>query len=70
VEELELHCNSAVELWDAWRNNDAPAVLPALRRIPMVNPDPRPPGVAEITEEDLLRWLQGGGRQNMSSGMA
>ena len=70
VEELELHCNSAVELWDAWRNNDAPAVLPALRRIRLVNPDSRPPGVAEITEEELLRRLQGGGRQNMSSGMA
>ena len=70
VEELELRCNSAVKLWDAWRNDGAPAVLPALRSVRVVNIDPRPPGVAVITEEGLLRLLQGGGRQYMSSIMA
>ena len=70
VEELELRRNSAVKLWDAWRNDDAPAVLPALRSVRMVNTDPRLPGMAEITEEGLLRLLQGGGRQYVSFIMA
>lgn len=70
VEELELRCNSAVRLWDAWRNDDAPAVLPALRSIRVVDPDPRLPEVAEITTAGLLRRLQGGGRQHVSSSMA
>ena len=70
MEELELHWNSAVELWYAWRNNDAPAVLPALQRIRMVNPDRRPPEVDEITDEELLRRVQGSSRQIMGSGMA
>jgi len=70
VEELELRCNSAVRLRDAWRHHNAPAVMPALRSVRVVDPDPRPPGVAEITEVGLLRLLQGGGRQYVSSSTA
>jgi len=64
VEELELSTECAEALRDAWREDNAPAVLPALRRVRMVKVDNTAPSMSTITEEGLLRLLQGAGRRH------
>ena len=70
VEELELCTDSAEVLRDAWRKDNAPAVLPALRRVRMVKADNTAPCVSAITEEGLLRLLHGNGRRHKGANLA
>jgi len=60
VEELELNADAMRELMFAWDHNDAPAVLPALRSVRMVQAKSSVQGVtvAKMTEARLMRLLQ------------
>jgi len=58
VEELELRVDAVRELKFAWDVDDAPAVLPALRSVQMVQAKSSVQNVAEMTEEGLIRLLQ------------
>lgn len=70
VEELEL-CTDGVEvLRDAWKEDNAPAVLPALRKVRMVKVDNTAPSVSTTTEEGLLRLLQGDGMRHTNLNLA
>jgi hypothetical protein len=60
------HANGLEVLWDMWRKDGAPAVIPALRVVRMVRPVrvcSTAPGVTAIIEERLLRLLQSGGKR-------
>jgi hypothetical protein len=59
----ELHVNGTDLMWDEWCMEDiTPAVLPALRRLRMLEVgDVR--RAATIAEEELLRLLQSGGKR-------
>ena len=70
VEELELCTGGAESLRDAWRQDNAPAVLPALRRVRMVKVDGTAPCVPAITEEELLSLLRGDIRRHTNSNLA
>jgi len=58
VEELELRVDAVRELKLAWDVDDAPAILPALRSVRIVQAKSLVKGVAEMTEEKLMRLLQ------------
>ena len=58
VEDLELHVHAVRELKVAWDVDDAPAVLPALRSVRIVQANSSVGRVAEMTEERLMRLLQ------------
>jgi len=59
VEDLELlRLDAARELVSAWGVDTAPAVLPALRSVQMVQAKSSVQNVAEMTEEGLIRLLQ------------
>jgi hypothetical protein len=70
VEELELDVDGADVLLEAWRDKGAPAVLPALRRVRMGRVDSAAHGVVAVTEEGLLRLLQGSDKQYPGSSRA
>jgi len=58
VEELELRVDTLRELEFAWDVDNAPAVLPALRSVRIVQAKSSIRRVAEMTEERLVRLLQ------------
>jgi len=64
VEELELRVDAVRELKLAWDVDDAPAILPALRSVRIVQAKSLVKGVAEMTEEKLMRLLQRSAEQH------
>ncbi|KAH9959197.1 hypothetical protein BC827DRAFT_1214808 [Russula dissimulans] len=65
VEELELRVDAVRELKIAWRVDSAPAVLPALRSVRMVQVKSSVKSVAEMTEERLINLLQRSARKRI-----